>query len=148
LISKQLGKPEVNNFETTKKAVVDELTRVWRGTGGSEGDIKSWSATLDAANSPEQLHGAIATIGRLLESKLGALEDQYREGMGTISQGRHMITADARKTLDRLERKAGNAPSQSQKTATSDQVKAYAQKHKISEAEARKAAEAEGFVIQ
>jgi hypothetical protein len=110
-ISKQLGRPEVNNFETTKKAVVDELTRVWRGTGGSEGDIKSWSKTLDEANSPEQLHGAIATIGRLLESKLGALEDQYREGMGTISQGRHMITADARKTLDRLEQKAGNAPS-------------------------------------
>lgn len=110
LISKQMGRPAVNNFDTTKKAVVDELTRVWRGTGGSEADIKSWSQSLDAANSPDQLHGAIATIGRLLESKITALQEQYREGMGTISQGKQMITPAARKTLDRLEQKAGGTP--------------------------------------
>lgn len=106
-ISAQRGKPEVKDFEATKKAVVDELTRVWRGTGGSEGDIKTWSVSLDAANSPEQLHAVVAKIGELLESKLSALDDQYKEGMGTIAQGRQMLTPKSRQTLDKLEQKTG-----------------------------------------
>lgn len=103
--SKLLGRPGVKNFNTVKKAVADEVTRVWRQAGGSEGDIKAASENLDAAGSPEQLHQAIATYGHLLESKLQALQNQYQQGMGTA--GVQMVTPKSRQTLDTLERKAG-----------------------------------------
>lgn len=104
-LSRQSGNDIVTTFETSKKAVVDELTRVWRQTGGTEADIKSWSDVLGAANSPKQLKSAIAEMAGLIEGKLGASESQYQQGMGTSAVS--VITPDARKTLDKL--KAGVA---------------------------------------
>lgn len=106
-LSKQSGAKVVTNFETTKKAVTDELTRAWRQAGGTEADIKSWSSVLDAANSPEQLHGAIAEMGHLLEGKLSALENQYQQGMGTTAV--KVVTPEARATLQKLEQRAGGS---------------------------------------
>jgi hypothetical protein len=108
VLSKQSGSKQVTQFETDKKAVVDELTRAWRQAGGSEGDIKSWSAVLDAANSPTQLHGAIAEMGHLLEGKLSALEAQYQQGMGTTdTTGMKVVTPESRAVLSKLEQRAG-----------------------------------------
>jgi hypothetical protein len=107
MLTSASGRPEVKRFDATKNAVTDELTRVWRQAGGTEADIKAWGSTLDAAGSPEQMHGVIAQIGGLLESKLGALQDQYRQGMGTNAIS--VITPAARAALDRLQGKA--APS-------------------------------------
>lgn len=106
-ISRQGGSQKVTNFETAKQAVADELTRVYRQAGGSEQDIKSWEQSLNAANSPEQLHGAFATISDLLESKLNALQNQYSQGMGTNAV--QMITPQARQALDKLAGKSAPA---------------------------------------
>ncbi len=109
LVASNLGDPRVKQFDTTKKAVVDELTRVWRGTGGSEGDIKTWSEQLNAANSPAQLHAVIAQMGDLLESKLSSLRSTYEQGMGTTAKEIQLVTPKSRKTLDRLEGRASKA---------------------------------------
>lgn len=106
-VKTQAGAPEVTNFNTAKKAVADELTRVWRQAGGAESDIKSWQTSLDAANSPAQLHEAFKTIGGLLESKLNALQSQYQQGMGTSDI--QMINPASRRSLDKLERRAGSS---------------------------------------
>lgn len=106
-LSRQSGSKTVTNFETDKKAVVDELTRAWRQAGGSEGDIKSWSSVLDAANSPEQLHGAIGEMGHLLEGKLTALESQFKQGMGAAADI-PVVTPQARAVLSKLEQKASH----------------------------------------
>jgi len=91
----------INNFNTAKQAVADELTRVYRQAGGSEQDIQSWQATLNAAKSPQELEGAFKTIGGLLESKLGAMQNQYQQGMGTTPV--NVVTPQTRATLDRLQ---------------------------------------------
>lgn len=109
-LSTQSGNPKVNNFDTTRKAVVDELTRVWRGTGGSEKDIETWTKSLNDAGSPAQLHGAIAQIGELLQSKINSLANTYKQGMGTTSQPTDFVTPKAAQTLDILERRAGVTP--------------------------------------
>jgi hypothetical protein len=107
-ISKATGSPKVTNFDTIKKAVSDEVTRVWRQSGGSEADIQAAQKNLDASGSPAQLRGAIATYAGLLESKLGSLNEQYRQGMGTDKID--MITPGAQKALDAIEKRAGRAP--------------------------------------
>lgn len=110
----QTGDPRIKQFDTTKKAVVDELTRVWRGSGGSEQDIKTWSEQINAANSPDQLHGVIAQVGDLLESKIGAMGEQYKQGMGTSAEPLRLLTPQARKSLDVLEKRAGKQSTSSE----------------------------------
>jgi hypothetical protein len=91
----------INNFDTAKQAVADELTRVYRQAGGSEQDIQSWQSTINAAKSPAELQGAFKTIGGLLESKLGAMQNQYQQGMGTTPVS--VVTPQTRGALNKLQ---------------------------------------------
>ena len=106
-LESSIGDARVKKFEATKKAVVDELTRAWRGSGGAVSDIETWSKTLDASNSPEQLHGVIGQLGDLLDSKIEALNDQYRKGMGKTSDGFHLMSPHAAEVLQRIKKRAG-----------------------------------------
>lgn len=92
----------INNFETLKEGVGTELMRVWRQAGaGSEKEIEDWKAQIGASKSPEELRGAFKTIGGMLESKLGALDSQYKQGMGTDKVS--AIMPESRAKLDRLQ---------------------------------------------
>lgn len=102
-----MGDPRIKQFEAAKKTVVDELTRVWRGTGGSEGDIKSWSSVLDSASSPAQLHGVVEEIGSKLGSKIDALNEQYSKGMGRTADGMNLLTPKSQKALQSFRQRAG-----------------------------------------
>lgn len=107
-LATETGDPRVTNFNVAREAVVDELTRVWRQAGGSEKDIEERRKQLDAANSPQQLYGAIGGMGDLLESKLASMGEQYQQGTGTAPI--EMVTPKARQTLTRLEGLAGKQP--------------------------------------
>jgi hypothetical protein len=106
-VSSATGDPRVKEFDANKKAVVDEMTRVYRGTGGSEADIKTWSDALNSAGSPAQLQGVIGKISELLQSKINALGDQYTQGMGTINQHSSFISPKSQQTLMKLSQRAG-----------------------------------------
>ena len=96
----------INNFETLKEGVANELMRVWRQVGaGSEKEIEDWKATIGASKSPQELKGAFKTIGGMLESKLGALDTQYKQGMGTDDVS--AISPESRARLDALQGLAG-----------------------------------------
>jgi hypothetical protein len=113
-LAQQAGSSAPTNFDAVANKVAQETTRVWRGTGGSEADIKADRDILTRNNSPEQIHGAISEIGHLFESKLQALQDQYRQGMG-ISDIK-MLTPESRSTLDLLEQRASGQPKSSAAT--------------------------------
>ena len=131
-VASNLGDPRVKQFDATKKAVVDELTRVWRGNGGSEGDIKSWAATLDAANSPDQIHGVIGQMGDLLKSKIDALNDQYTKGMGTTAGGLDLLTPKSQQVLDKIQGRSSGQTSSDSSTpsASAPQLTAQGQQNK------------------
>lgn len=106
-----IGDPRFKQFDTTKKAVVDELTRVWRGSGGSEGDIKTWSEQINNANSPAQLHTVIGQLGELLQSKINSLAETYKQGMGTTANTIQFVTPKSQATLQKLEARASGGAS-------------------------------------
>lgn len=109
-INKATGDPTITRFNAIKNSVAAEIVKVWRGTGGSEADIQERLKDLDASQSPAQLHANLSALTGLLNSKLEALTDQYRQGMGTVGQGLNLITPAASRTLNRIRGAAGDQP--------------------------------------
>lgn len=89
----------LKNFQTAKQAVADELTRAFRGSGGSVHDVESWEKTLNEADSPQALHAAVANAVDLLHSRVEALGDQYNRGMGTTRDPMTLLSPHALQTL-------------------------------------------------
>lgn len=95
------GDPRIARFNTSKKAVADEVAKVWRASGGSEKDIQENLKNLDGAQSPEQLNAAIGTLTNLIYGKIAALQDQYTTGMGQTQNPRPLVSPEAQKAFDK-----------------------------------------------
>jgi hypothetical protein len=78
----QTGDKRVAEFNQAATAVADELATLFKGTAGTDEQIEAWRDTLDSSMSPEQLEGVIDTAIELTSSRLEALTEQYRVGMG------------------------------------------------------------------
>jgi hypothetical protein len=94
----------MKDFEASKTAVVDELTRAFRGTGGNVHDLEQWEATINSADSPEALHRAVRKATQLLQSRVDALGDQYNRGMQmrVPKDAADFLSPKARGVYDRL----------------------------------------------
>ena len=97
------GGPKVNNFNLARNAVADELAKVFKGSGISDHEIAQWKGTLNAAQSPDQLKGAVKTAISLMESRLSALNDQRDRGMATQSEPRSLLNEKSQKALKEVE---------------------------------------------
>lgn len=95
------GNEQVTNFDTRLNAVVDEMTRVFRNSGGTEEDIKQWRKTVNAAESPAQLKGAIDSMLDLMASRLNALSEQYKQGTRGPKDF-NMLTDESRQILSKM----------------------------------------------
>lgn len=93
--------PRIGPFEQSKNAVIDELSKNWKGTGGtSEADIERWSGQIRAAQSPEELNAVIHQIGSLIEGRLRPYQEQIQgiPGMEDI----RMLSPQSQTTFDTL----------------------------------------------
>jgi hypothetical protein len=108
----ETGDPRIAAFNTNKKAVADEVAKVWRASGGSESDIQENLKNLSGAQSPEQLNAAIGTLTQLIYGKIAALQDQYASGMGTTQAPRPLVSPEAKRAFDKALRRMGAAPIQ------------------------------------
>ena len=67
-------------FNMAKQAVAGEIAKTFKGQA-TEGEISAINSTLSAAQSPQQLKGAINTAITLMNSKREALMKQYDAGI-------------------------------------------------------------------
>jgi muramidase (phage lysozyme) len=115
-LSSNTGDPRVKAFNVAKQAVADELTRLFRGSGGSVHDVEGWERSIDAAGSPEQLQATVKQAVNLAASRINAIGEQYKRGLGTTAQPLSLLTDSAQKTLralpggDDLIRELGGKP--------------------------------------
>jgi len=96
------GDTRLSTLNAAKTAVANELTTVFRGSGGAEADVQGWLKQLDEAKSPGQLNASIRQIGALVESRIQALQEQYTQGMGTTRAGRAFVTPANQRFFDDL----------------------------------------------
>jgi hypothetical protein len=95
---------KLKDFEAAKTAVVDEMTRAFRGTGGNVHDLIQWEKLLNAADSPEALHGVVKQGVELLRSRIEAVGDQYNRGMQkkVPTDPYDLLSPHAKETIDTL----------------------------------------------
>jgi hypothetical protein len=110
----ETGKPEVVNFETARDIAADEVVRLLTQTGGAESDRKGMQAHFAAANSPEQLLGAISVAGRFVAGRFHGLEQGYAGNDPSRRKQfeEEMITPEARKWFSPGGQAGGAAPTQ------------------------------------
>lgn len=77
----EFGSDKTTNFNVIKNALSGEISKVFKGGEATDAEIKAVQAPFDAANSPEQLKGAIKQAISLMNSKRDALKQQYQSGM-------------------------------------------------------------------
>lgn len=100
------GSSAVNNFETVRENVIDELVRAWRQAGGTKEDIDSRKRNLSSNASPNVLNDAVVELGDMLMAKVNSLQAQYNAGMGT--SGLTLLSPEARQSLALFEQRAGH----------------------------------------
>ena len=104
--------PRVNNFNTIRDAFATELAKVFKGTGApSLQEITDWQHRADANQSPEQAEGFVKAAADLLDSRINAVGETYKRGMGQSKDPLELLTPHARELYADL-----NAPSEEKKT--------------------------------
>lgn len=102
----QLNDTDITAFNTVKKALADEATKVWRGTGGSERDVQEAMSNLSPNLSKDQLQRNILEFTKLMGSKQAALESQYKKGMGGM-KSITLLDDDAKAALAKIQGRNG-----------------------------------------
>lgn len=68
-----IGDPRVTKFNTAANAVEGEMANVFKGTGATDQEIKSWREVISSSASPAQLETSINTLLELMKGRLEAL---------------------------------------------------------------------------
>jgi hypothetical protein len=95
-------------FNTARNAVVEELTRAFKGTGGSLSEVQQWEKLLDPNASPAALKQSIKTAVNLLGSRIDAVGEQYSKGMGTTSDATKLLSPKAQAVWAQLNGAVGS----------------------------------------
>lgn len=101
-IESATGDPRVAEFNITRHAVVDELEKAFRGSGGTQSGIEEWKQSLNSSQSPAQMRASIRKGVELLNSRLDALGSQYSTGMGKSSNPLELLNPHARTVFTAL----------------------------------------------
>lgn len=98
----QMGAEEATDSNVVQGAVADELMRVFRVVGASEKEAEAWGKRFSNAGSPSQINGAIRTAADLLGSRIEALDDQWKRGMGTDKGYPKLLSDKSKETFKKI----------------------------------------------
>lgn len=99
-------------FNTIVHRVGPELAAAYIQGGGGEGERGTTAADFDASLSPSILHNNTAITAKLLRSKIGSLENQYKNTMKRDDFQQRFITPEAQSTLQKLSPQGGGGGQQ------------------------------------
>jgi hypothetical protein len=99
-------------FNTIVHRVGPELAAAYIQGGGGEGERGTTAGDFDANLAPSILHNNTAITANLLRSKIGSLENQYKQTMQKDDFQTRFLTPEARATLEKLspQQGGGNQP--------------------------------------
>ena len=102
MVKQETGNPDINNFDTAKQAVGEELMRAFRQVNASEREARDWEDKFRAIKSPEQIKGAIRTAAKLLDGRLKEMNNIWDTSMGTKGGYPNIVSEEAQKAIGRF----------------------------------------------
>jgi hypothetical protein len=152
----QTGGTAATTFGAIVHKVAPEINRAYVGGVGAQGEVLAQESDFDSKMSPQQLNSNVGTTVKLLRSKIGSLENQWKQTMGTDFAGR-FITPEAAGVVNRFApQSALQSPSTgggaggrgAAKTVSSALVHQYAVEHRIDDATAKTVFTGNGYTVQ
>jgi hypothetical protein len=92
----------INTFNADRKAVTDELSRVFKGQNMSDAEARDWQGLINQFQSGTTQHGMVQEALRLLEGRMQANADSYNRGMKTSKSPFEMLSPTAQQIYARL----------------------------------------------
>lgn len=89
-------------FNTTRKALMDEVAKVFAGSQSALADRRAWEEKLTSASSPAQLNGVVRQLAELLKGRIQAQADQYNSVMGSQRDPYSFMSPKAAASMRRL----------------------------------------------
>jgi hypothetical protein len=84
MVAGEAGQAQIAGVKPTLETVSSEMMRVYRNVGaGSEKEIEAWKDAYNPNSSPAQQKEFLKTGAELLASKIDALKENWKTGMGT-----------------------------------------------------------------
>lgn len=100
---KTFGDSRQTNAQTAVSALSSEARKVFAATGGGNlTELETWEKNFPINGSPTQQSGAMKEFVNLLDSRLGALSDQYNRGMGKTDDPINLLDPKAQQVYERL----------------------------------------------
>jgi hypothetical protein len=120
-INKEIGVAAPVSFEGVKKIVAGEIVKATTGSAGALGDREEVAATINAANSPDQLLEQIEYFKKLMAGQLDSLELQFITGTNRkSSEFRQRLSPRTKQILSPSADKSEDLPSR--QSPSSDSV--------------------------
>lgn len=108
--SKQSGSSKVTNFEAVQPQLMKEIERLWRGAGGSSGDIDELKKTMGPNMGIQQQRDALAQFVGLMQGKLETTEQQRDNILGpTAGKSVPILFDQSKPVLAKITQRAGGA---------------------------------------
>lgn len=100
--TKASGVPGVPAYNDTLGHLAEETTKFYRGTGGSEEDVRRNMSNLGADLSSQQKESGTANTVHLIYGKLAPMVEQYNKTMGTNYPTSHFLSKEAASTIKKM----------------------------------------------
>lgn len=97
----ETGKDAVTTFNTIVHRVGPELASAYIPGGGGEGERQTTAKDFDPSLGPQQLKSNVGVTAQLLRSKIGALENQYKNTVGRDDFQKRFITPEAQASINK-----------------------------------------------
>lgn len=104
--NKVLGKDGMQGFSLNAHAVADEMGKLFKGANLSDHEIKAWADNIKDDMSPEQQHGAVRELRKLMSHSMDALSEKRRVAIGDVNHAKmgKMTSDDADAALSQLDK--------------------------------------------
>ena len=96
----QFGNDAQSNFDTIKTYLDGELAKGFGGGVATDSSRAEAAAILSKVQSPQQINGGITSAADLLQGKIGAQADAYKNAMG--GRSKKLLDDESMRTLQRL----------------------------------------------
>jgi hypothetical protein len=143
----QVGATPQTTFNTIVHRVGPELAAAYIQGGGGEGERGTTAADFDPSLGPDQLKQNVAITAKLLRSKIGSLENQYKQTMGRDDFQQRFITPEAQSTLTKWSPQGGAQGGGSGKSVSLAAAKQLPQNAGKSDAEIKSDIEKYGHTV-